>query len=410
MPVKLNTVPAASVRPAPPKPLRWLSALVCLIGAGVLLMRFFGNLVGHTSFWWFALGIPAVFWFTLMIFRLAIYLMQQIQANAWDKRREQVILHGVRRGRRALQILAADCITAHSNDEQFVTVADALLNNENKLFPQTSWEEETSIRHSRLPVSEEMSQEALISNSFDRLLINLAEQFSSLPPENPVVILFETSCSLPKEHVQEIWMQAWQASEICQPVSFMSGHGLSVIDHWLDHRIKSYELLLIIAVQIAPKTSAMSAESVVSLLLGNRLTQKTVCPLALLHRPEGSAPQQTPLQAGLLQSADWVPLVPDEIQHLWMAEIYPETDAYLSATAAQGKPPLLNITQASSVHDFNSFLGDPGIAGPWLAIAAAALAMRSHSAPHMILSGEHGSDTVWSTVVSPVASHKENKA
>lgn len=410
MPVNLQSIPAPSLRPAPPRALRWLGALAGFIASGILLMRFLGKLVGETSFWWFAIGIPLLFWVVLLGLRLTVYMMQQIHANAWDKRREQFVLQEVRRGRRALQVLAADCITAHCDEEQFITVADALINNENKLYPQTSWEAESSVRHSRLPVTEDMSKETLISNSFDHLLSNLAEQFSSLPPDNPVAILFESSCSLPKERVQEIWMRAWRTREICQPFCFMSGHGLGVIDQWLDHRIKSSELLLVIAVQIGPKSSAMSAESVVSLLLGNRLTQKTLLPLALLHRPESSLPQQIPLQAGLLQSADWALLPPDAIQHLWMTEIHPETDAYHSAIAVQGKPPLLNITEDSSVHDFNSFMGNPGTTGHWLAIAAAAQAISRHPLPHMVLSGEQDSDTVWSTVVSPVASHKENKA
>lgn len=46
---------------------------------------------------------------------------------------------------------------------------------------------------------------------------------------------------------------------------------------------------------------------------------------------------------------------------------------------------------------------------PWLAIAAAAQAIGHSPVPHMILSGEQGSDTVWSTVVSPYASRKENE-
>lgn len=112
MPVNLNTIPGPALRPLPPKPLRWLSTLVGLIATGILLMRFLGKLVGETSFWWFAIGIPVLFWVVLMGFRLTVYIMQQIHANAWDKRREQVILQEVRRGRRALQILAAEHRTA----------------------------------------------------------------------------------------------------------------------------------------------------------------------------------------------------------------------------------------------------------------------------------------------------------
>lgn len=89
MPVKLTTIPGPFLRPSPPKPLRWLIVLLGFIAAGILLMRFLGKLLGDTEFWWFAIGIPVVFWLVLMGFRLAIYLMQQIQANAW--------IHGVSR-------------------------------------------------------------------------------------------------------------------------------------------------------------------------------------------------------------------------------------------------------------------------------------------------------------------------
>ncbi|BCU89319.1 hypothetical protein YP72344_08140 [Yersinia pseudotuberculosis] len=181
MPVKLTTIPGPSLRPSPPKPLRWLIVLLGLTAAGILLMRFLGKLLGNTEFWWFAIGIPVVFWLVLMGVRLAIYLMQQIQANAWDRRREQVILQEVRRGRRALQILAAECSTAHDSGLQFTGIVDALLRNDNKITPQTAWNRESSVRHSRLPVTEGLSPEARLLTVFSALLENLADCPCFLP-------------------------------------------------------------------------------------------------------------------------------------------------------------------------------------------------------------------------------------
>ncbi len=71
-----------------------------------------------------------------------------------------------------------------------------------------------------------------------------------------------------------LWQQAWQESGIGQPTTLLSGHGLTVIDHWLDHRIKDSAVLLVVAVQIAPEQPEMTGEAVVGLLLANRLTQK----------------------------------------------------------------------------------------------------------------------------------------
>lgn len=409
MPVKLTTIPGPSLRPSPPKPLRWLIVLLGLTAAGILLIRFLGKLLGNTEFWWFAIGIPVVIWLVLMCFRLATYLIQQIQANAWDRRREQVILQEVRRGRRALQILAAECSTAHDSDLQFTGIVDALLRNDNKIIPQTAWNRESSVRHSRLPVTEGLSLEAHLLTVFSALLENLADPLSLLPHDNAVAILLESSSSVPRSRVQALWQQAWQESDICQSTTLLSGHGLSVIDHWLDHRIKDNALLLVVAVQIAPEQPEMTGEAVVGLLLANRLTQKVQTPLALLHRPECTSSQQEDLQTGVLQAADWVPLPPDTLQHLWLARLSAESEGYRSAIGVQGKAPLARITPGSDVHNFNEFLGCPGCAAPWLAIAAAAQAIGHSPVPHMILSGEQGSDTVWSAVVSPYASRKENE-
>lgn len=178
MPVNLNAIP--SITPVA-KPLRWLSTLVGLIATGILLMRFSGKLVGETSFWWFAIGIPVLFWVVLMGFRLTVYIMQQIHANAWDKRREQVILQEVRRGRRALQILAAEHRTALAARAQFTDTTDALLRNEDILFSQTSWNGQSSVRHSRLPDSVDVLPQAQVSSAFAELLQTLTEPLSHLP-------------------------------------------------------------------------------------------------------------------------------------------------------------------------------------------------------------------------------------
>jgi len=372
-------------------------------------MRFLGKLLGNTEFWWFAIGIPVVFWLILMGLRLAIYLMQQIQANAWDKRREQVILQEVRRGRRALQILSAQCMTAHTSDMRFSEIAEALLHNENKIIPQNTWNGGSSVRHSRLSVDQDLPLDTQISNVFALLLDNLAEPLSQLPTDNPVAILFEPSSSLPKAQIQALWQQAWLEREFPQPTTFVFGHGLTVIDRWLDSRVTEDTVLLVVALQIAPEQPELTAEAVVGLLLGNRLTQKALTPLAMLHRPELSLPQQEALQAGLLQATDWVPLLTDALQHLWMAELSTESEGYRSAIAVQSKTPLDVIKPDSGIHNFDEFLGRTGCVAPWLAIAAAAQSIGKSSAPHMILSGEPDSDTVWSTVVSPHASRKENE-
>jgi len=370
-------------------------------------MRFLGKLVGNSAFWWFAIGIPAGLWIVLAFIRLIIYTLRQLQANAWDNRREQVILQEIRRGRRALQILSAECLTAHSHDLSFAPITELLQRNENRILPQNSWNGGNNIRHSRLPVTVDMSPDALVLTSVSALLKKLSAFFSLLPLNNAIAVLFESSSSLPDAKIEALWQQAWQQSGICQTFSFIEGQGLAAIDHWLDHCIKDKAVLLVVALQVAPEQPEGSAEAVVGLLLGNRLTQSTLSPRGLLHRPEASSACAEELQAAILQATHWVPLPPGALQHLWLSGLTGNSEAWKSAVAAQNNEPLNSIDTKTGLHDINQFLGNPGCAAPWLAIAAAA--QSTFGSPHMIISSEKEGDIVWSTVISPNASHKENK-
>ncbi|STQ44418.1 Uncharacterised protein [Ewingella americana] len=408
MPVNLNNMPAPYIRPTPPRLLRWLAALVCLVATGILLMRLLGKLVSENTFWWFAIGIPAMVWLVLMGIRMAVYMMQQIQANAWDKRREQVILQEVRRGRRALQILAATFSTAHLANAEFTDCTEAMLRNQDMLNPQISWKKESTVRHSRLPTTEVLEPQDRIAAAFAELLESFADTFSFISPDKPIAILLESSSSIPAAQVKESWQKAWEKRAFQHPTHFIQGSGLGVIDNWLDNHIKDEDLLLVVALHIAPDITLFSAEAVAGLLLGNRLTQKDLLPIALLHRPELSEPDDEMLRARALQAADWVPMSIDRVQHLWLTGISAKSDAYRAILKVKTALPFTGLEQQSDMHHIDSFLGDTALAAPWLAIAVAAKSMSYSPAPHFIFNGEQGSESVWSCAVSPNASHKEN--
>ena len=396
MPVEIKKIPEPSPRPAQPNISRWLTALISMMAIGILLMLLLEN-----NFWRFTACIPVGLWGILLFSRMIIFLIGHIWANAYDRCREQYILKEVRRGRRALQILAAECTTAHASDILFTTISEPLLRNINVLFPQNTWGAAGNVRHSRLTVTEGTSIESVVTTAFNVLLQKLSMPLSALPKDNPVAILLESSSSIPVSEIKAIWLQSWHNSGIKQPIEFIDGQGLAVVDRWLDYRINENTVLLVVALQIAPEEPEMSAETAVGILLGNRLTQKSLIPYALLHRPEASGANAEALQEGLLQAADWVPLQPDAVEHLWLSGIDETSDARASAIIAQGKPPLSHISQEAGLHDFNHYLGPPGRAAPWLAIAAAAKIISDTPTSHMIISGEQGCDTVWSTVISP---------
>lgn len=80
------------------------------------------------------------------------------------------------------------------------------------------------------------------------------------------------------ENIRHYWDEAWQKNNITFPVEHVEGRGLSVIDRWLNERIKDKAMLLIVGLQIDPVVTNNTAEAAVALLLGNRLTQEALDP------------------------------------------------------------------------------------------------------------------------------------
>lgn len=407
MPVDLKSIPDVSIRMAPPKLARWIVVLIIMIGLSMVISRV---LTGKNNAW-ISVGIPALIVGGLLFILLVIYLVQQIFANARDREREKVIIQEVRRGRRALQILAAECCTAHSQtDNPFTPVASNLLQNENVFFPQRSWRGEENIRHSQLTRAMGIKAEQHLRMLFRKLIQKLAVPLSKLPADKPIMLLLESSSSIPDEKTHALWWQAWEQSNIKQNCSCLNGSGAQVIDTWLDHNIRSDALLLVIAWQYAPENTSLSAEAITAVLLGNRLTQDTLSPVAFLHRPESGGNTLEEMQYSIAQSLDWVPVAADIPEHLWLSGVVAETDEYIALMKVIDDSALKNIDQQNGMHNFNDFLGDPGEAALWLAVVAATQSMQQQPVHHLLIIREAQNGKVWNMVVFPVATAKEGEA
>ncbi|ELY4601510.1 hypothetical protein SM003_004193 [Cronobacter malonaticus] len=356
------------------------------------------------GFWLFAVVAPVSLWLIAAWVRAMIYLLGYILANAWNRSREAFILAELRRGRRALQILQATCITAHSRlgDVFSASPLDALIKNKSALATRSTWKG-VRMRHSRLPVSPDVSVADFLSRTFSELIPALAVSLHQYPDDQPVTLLFEADTSLPEQQVRSLWRYAWKTYGIRQQTEDIDSHGLAMVDRWLDHRIREKSLLLVVALQVAPENPQDTGETVVALLLGNRLTQNILAPRALLHRPEQNESQS--LDENIAQALDWGPVQPDELHHLWQAGLSYKQQSAIAAL--NGRSPLEGVEMNSNLYDLDNTLGHTGCAAPWLAIAAAAQAVEQMQAPHLIVSGERNTDLVWSTLVSPYAPRKE---
>jgi hypothetical protein len=376
--------------------------LLCGLGLTLWLA---GDAFTHqpNRFWLIALGAPFLIWCLLSLVRTAVYLGNFAVVDAWNDAREADLVQSIRRGRRSQQVLAVSLYTAlrELGAENGEAQRDALQNGHKALNVQPDWQAcEEGIRHSRLPQKQGESPEMLLRRVLLQVLSDIAEVLATLPEDKPLALLLNINSNVCEKQLNELWQEVWSESGIRQTATPVEGSGLSAVDGWLDQRIHDQALLLVVASQVAPTEVESTAEVVVGLLFGNRLTQTTLEPMAYLHRPEA---EREPTTEGLLhatrQALDWVPVEASSIRHVWV--VGADSDCIEAITAALNEAPML-AKHKQGLHDLSASLGNPGCAAPWVAIAAAVESICGEGKPHFIFSKDSTADMrLWCSVVMP---------
>lgn len=393
MPYSLKNLPPLHCRYSPPKLSKWFVALLIIITIFVLLMRLFGKYVAEEHFWLYSVGVPVVTWLFALIFRGGIWLAQDIIANGADKRREYWILNNTRVSRRSLQILNAEFISGHGRTDDSMASLKAMLSGESIIRSITSRDGKEIARHSRVDYPQSMEIETITCSAFSELLRKL--ELHKISNETPIVIAFATSSSFTLREIVSLWLKVWARYKINNPVEYVACNGLNFIERWLNDRINDDSILLIIAMQISPRQIKNSAEAFVALLLGNRLTQKTIKPVAFLHRPDPAPPGE--LGGGMRMAAYNVPITDGDVTHLWLAGLSPGQPE--EVIAHQNDHPAKAIDD-DSIISLDVSMGNAGAAAPWLAIAAATKAAQEFKSPQMIISGDYSQDLLWSSLIT----------
>ncbi|MCO6060480.1 hypothetical protein NG726_27985 [Pseudomonas sp. MOB-449] len=411
MPVRLDKIPAPAPRPAPPRAWLWLGLLPLSLLLGVGLTQGLGDeaLTQQPGrFWWLALGIPFLAWCGLGVMRALVFILQEGAADGWDEARNEDLLRKTRRGRRSQQVLGVSLYTAvreEATPEGQARQLEALRGETRALQAQQPWQGESEVRHSRLPAGEAERPQELLQQALAQVFADLAQVLAPLPVQQPLALLLEADSGLAGELVAQACQQAWVESGIRQTGALVQGSGLAAVDQWLDQRIRDQALLLVVAFQVAPAVVEDSAEAVVGLLFGNRLTQTTLKPVAYLYRPELERQASTDdLAYATRQSLSWAQLKAEAIEQVWLAGVDSERQADVSTVlerlAIPAKP-------KQGQYNLDAALGHAGKAAPWLAIAAAAQAVQANGQPQVIFSGEGSAEAgLWCAALKPVAADR----
>lgn len=407
MPINLKIIPPAAWRPAPIRFGYWFSALGVLVVVAAIAGLAFDRQGEGTRFWTLFPVVTMLVWFLVLNLRAMCWLFQNNYADGWDRRREETLLRKTRRGRRALQILHIS-VDVPSPEESGKTAVTLLMEGPSLLKNQHGRGRENYYFHTFFP-THLMGQESddsldpeqqdlmVFQARLQKLLADVALALAPFSPQQTLAVLFEADTSILPRRFIPVWHDSLKEAGIAQPIEYVDGHGAQFIDEWLDSRVNDKSLLLVIAAQIAPEIREGSAEAMVALLLGNRLTQITLPPLAWLHRPEQSEPLL--LDEGIAQAADWVPLEAGQIKHVWLSGLTPEEASAVIPVMAI--PLLSGVPSPTGRHNIDLIIGRAGFVSPWLAAAGAALSAQQTGSAHLAISADRGAGTVWIQAITP---------
>ncbi|MDF9777668.1 hypothetical protein [Pseudomonas baetica] len=405
MPVRLDSVPALALRPARPRIWLWLVLLLLCLLLGVGATLLFGDeplRQQPADFLSFAFGFPFLAWCVLGFGRVLLHIGEQSAADGWDEAREDDMVRRIRRGRRSQQVLGVSLYTSLQDPTDERTTGLEALPSGIEVKAQTPCMGGAAVSHSRLFEDSGEDSEAVLLTLLRQGLADLVPILKQLSDDKPLALLLEVDCKLPEEQWRFAWQRIWRESGIRQSTVAVEGSGLAAVDQWLDQRIGDQALLLVMAVHVAPEQPEGTATAAVSLLLGNRLTQNTLAPIAYLHRPEQERePTYTDLLYATRQALDWVPLQAQAVERVWRAGIDAQRHAAI-ATVLREVPMPVQLPQG--VCNLDALLGQPGKTSPWLAIAAAAHTVERGAGPQFIFSGGGAATAgLWSTVLMPVS-------
>jgi len=407
MAINLKQIPPPVPQPDLPKWWIWLLLLIggFLAGTAWAILNNQGkSVINAAEFWETALVFPALIWLILLMLRIVWYRGLEATADGSNETRERILQQEIRRGRRSLSVLGVSMRSAlrEPGDEDGQIQKKALQEKAQALKTQASWQSDEGCRHSRLIRIDDETPEQLLSRELSHTLEELSQVLATFPADMPLTLLLENNSRLPEFEIQAIWQRSWAAIQVRQPVTYIQGTGLEVVDRWLDNNINDPAMLMVVAFQLEPEQVEGTAEAVVGVLLRTR-TQSTVGlpPLATLHRPERvSGMTDQDFQYALERAYDWVPVPAEIVSGGWVVGTNAKWDKVI-ATGLIGLSSPINTGQ--DLHNLDSNLGYPGPAAPWFAIACAAEQM-SNGEPQLIISGEGtGDKTVWVTLVTSAA-------
>ncbi|WP_297207358.1 hypothetical protein [uncultured Pluralibacter sp.] len=402
MPVDLKKIPPPDSPPSRIVWWFWFLLLIIFMISGVvyvILTEVDKPIINDRFFWERSLVTPVISWLLMFGTRVAIYQGRKSVVEKRNKDREYILEREIKRGRRSFKLLGVSIHTALRglDDTEGLLQSDALNNKTRALKTQSSWRSDDGVKHSQLQRMANETPDDVLKRTMNKTLDELGPILTSADEHQPLLLLLENNTSLPDNQVTEICEYCFKQSQIRQPLVYLEGNGLSVIDKLLDQQLHKDYLLMIISFQLIPEELEGTAEAMAGLLLEYPGGASGLTPLATLYRPQrASGTGSEDLRDALQQSMFWGDINPQNMKAGWLVGSSEHWNLAIASGLEKLKVPI-NIGR--DLYNIDSILGFPGPVSPWLAISCAVTDSKEKE-PRIIISGDLRNDNpLWVTTL-----------
>lgn len=395
--------------PVRPATAVWLGLLAAFLAGGALwtLLAWPKEAPTGTPWFWMCLvGFPLLGWCVLFGLRLHFYEDEINRLTATEDMRQREFEAAVAFGAEPLAVLHAAYLCAMPTG----SASGRILERDSVLLARSPSPRLPPVRHSRLPLAEEMDFADRYSEAIEALLRQLDTPLRALPSAVPIDVTLLLPNDVDPAQTLHAWQTCWAALGLhhVEASVLLADDGLMALDAWLDEtggpgleRIR-----LFVAVQLYESPPQNSAEAAVALLLGwAPLAERHDLPaIAMLHRPVADA--TLGLADAIQTAALFGETTPDGLKHLWQSGLDKDEKAAMLTVGSDIALGAAQTGDLAGVHDIDAALGNPGAATPWLAAALAVENARQRGEPQLIAC--KGS-TLSLAVVRPPACRKERE-
>lgn len=410
MPVELPDPSPDDERPTPPSRIVWLTLLILFLAVGIawtLLTWPNGKPTDTLWFWMRLLGYPTLAWGALFGLRLHFYEEECNHLAAREEVRQADREEAIAFGAEPLAVLGSTYLCAMASNG----VAERISHEESVLQARVPGPRVPAIRHTRLELVDDGGGTDRYRLAFQGLLKAMEGPMRTLPSRVPFEVRLQLPNGIDPLVILATWNACWDECGLraAEAALVPATEGLMMLDAWLDEfggpALERFTLF--VAAQLYDTPPADSGEAAAALLLGwaPLAERRDLMPLALLHRPVES--EADAFADAMARVALYGRAPPEELDHLWQTGLSKAekttllksaTDVRLGAAQADGLP---------GVHDIDLALGNPGVAGSWLAAALAIEHAQQTNKPQLIACNE---STLRLAVVRPVDRQSESEA